>query len=197
MSRERTWTGCTCAMIPCNVRTPCSYLRRMRFCARYLGGVRACDCRSAPGGVCVVDQKQRAAGSRDKSPDRGRHQLDTPTRPRLTILSSSSHLARSHVCTRRTVARLRRCVPSPAFAPPQIPISVVSAAGRRAFSRSAARQNYEATIQNLLIHKDTRVLCQGITGKTVRVCCPLAEAMKLTILCAGHIPRQGGFGVWY
>lgn len=39
--------------------------------------------------------------------------------------------------------------------------------GRRTFSQSAARQNYDATIQNLLIHKDTKVLCQGLTGKTV------------------------------
>jgi hypothetical protein len=41
-------------------------------------------------------------------------------------------------------------------------------AGRRAFSQSATRQSYEDTIRNLLIHKDTRVLCQGFTGKTVR-----------------------------
>lgn len=41
-------------------------------------------------------------------------------------------------------------------------------AGRRTFSQSAARNNYDSTIQNLLIHKDTKVLCQGFTGKTVR-----------------------------
>ena len=40
-------------------------------------------------------------------------------------------------------------------------------AGRRAFSQSATRRSYESTIQNLLIHKDTKVLCQGFTGKTV------------------------------
>lgn len=40
-------------------------------------------------------------------------------------------------------------------------------AGRRAFSQSATRRSYESTIQNLLVHKDTKVLCQGFTGKTV------------------------------
>jgi len=41
--------------------------------------------------------------------------------------------------------------------------------GRRVFSSSASRKSYEDTIKNLLIHKDTKVLCQGLTGKTVRV----------------------------
>ena len=41
-------------------------------------------------------------------------------------------------------------------------------AGRRAFSQSATRQSYENTIKNLLVHKDTKVICQGFTGKTVR-----------------------------
>jgi hypothetical protein len=46
--------------------------------------------------------------------------------------------------------------------------NVIYAAGRRTFSQSATRRSYEDTIQNLLIRKDTRVLCQGFTGKTVR-----------------------------
>ncbi|THH11118.1 hypothetical protein EW145_g861 [Phellinidium pouzarii] len=37
----------------------------------------------------------------------------------------------------------------------------------RAFSHSAPRFSYEDTTRNLLIHKDTKVLCQGFTGKTV------------------------------
>ncbi|KAG5650654.1 hypothetical protein H0H81_011476 [Sphagnurus paluster] len=41
-----------------------------------------------------------------------------------------------------------------------------SLAGRRAFSQSTARNSYADTIQNLLIHKDTKVICQGFTGKT-------------------------------
>jgi len=44
--------------------------------------------------------------------------------------------------------------------------SLAFAAGRRSFSQSASRHNYDATIKNLLIHKDTKVLCQGFTGKT-------------------------------
>lgn len=68
-------------------------------------------------------------------------------------------------------------------------------AGRRAFSRSAARQNYDATIQNLLIHKDTRVLCQGLTGKTVSAKCTLRGRYSPTHL--GHFPRERGIGVWH
>jgi succinyl-CoA synthetase alpha subunit len=41
-------------------------------------------------------------------------------------------------------------------------------AGRRTFSQSAVSKSYADTIRNLLIHKDTRVLVQGL-GKTVIV----------------------------
>ncbi|KAF8529454.1 succinate-CoA ligase [Gautieria morchelliformis] len=43
---------------------------------------------------------------------------------------------------------------------------VASGAGRRTFASSASRLGYEDTISNLRIHKDTKVLCQGFTGKT-------------------------------
>lgn len=32
---------------------------------------------------------------------------------------------------------------------------------------SAPRAGYEETIKNLMIQKDTKVICQGFTGKTV------------------------------
>jgi succinyl-CoA synthetase alpha subunit len=44
--------------------------------------------------------------------------------------------------------------------------SLVTSAACRSFSSSATRNSYADTIQNLLIHKDTKVLCQGFTGKT-------------------------------
>jgi len=44
--------------------------------------------------------------------------------------------------------------------------SVRNTAGRRAFGSSASRRSYDDTVSNLLIHKDTKVLCQGFTGKT-------------------------------
>lgn len=49
------------------------------------------------------------------------------------------------------------------------PHALDRSAGRRAFSQSVARRSYDDTIRNLLIKKDTKVLCQGITGKTVRL----------------------------
>lgn len=48
------------------------------------------------------------------------------------------------------------------------PVTSILETGRRMFSSSASSKSYEDTIKNLLIHKDTKVLCQGLTGKTVR-----------------------------
>ena len=63
-------------------------------------------------------------------------------------------------------------------------------AGRRAFSQSATRRSYESTIQNLLVHKDTKVLCQGFTGKTV------GTMLCLDVLCHLMLVRgQGTFHV--
>lgn len=41
--------------------------------------------------------------------------------------------------------------------------------GLRSFSQSARRSSYEDTARNLLITKDTKVICQGFTGKTVSI----------------------------
>jgi hypothetical protein len=73
-------------------------------------------------------------------------------------------------------------------------------AGRRAFSQSATRQSYENTIQNLLVHKDTKVLCQGFTGKTVRAPISSGDATYpnlISILWAstGNFPCKGSTGV--
>ncbi|KAJ3553023.1 hypothetical protein NM688_g3839 [Phlebia brevispora] len=69
--------------------------------------------------------------------------------------------------------------------------SLTSSAGRRAFSRSAARYNYEATIQNLLIRADTRVLCQGLTGKTGTF--HVKEAIEYgTNMVGGVSPKKAG-----
>ncbi|TRM60258.1 succinyl-CoA synthetase-like protein [Schizophyllum amplum] len=63
--------------------------------------------------------------------------------------------------------------------------------GRRAFSQSASRQSYEDTIHNLRIHKDTKVLCQGFTGKTATF--HVAEALKYgTIMVGGVSPKKAG-----
>jgi len=44
--------------------------------------------------------------------------------------------------------------------------SVTLGVGRRAFSQSATRSAYSDTIKNLAVKADTRVICQGFTGKT-------------------------------
>jgi hypothetical protein len=60
------------------------------------------------------------------------------------------------------------CNSKPTFVQSCIPLNPrLLTAGRRSFSQSASRKSYTDTIQNLLIHKDTKVLCQGFTGKTV------------------------------
>ena len=90
----------------------------------------------------------------------------TPVHNSSTSLSSSppSSTPSSHVSSRRKLSRLCRYVPVVVLF---VPRAHISSAGRRTFSQSAARHSYEDTIKNLLINKDTKVLCQGLTGKTV------------------------------
>ncbi|KAF8971484.1 succinate-CoA ligase [Flammula alnicola] len=69
--------------------------------------------------------------------------------------------------------------------------SLTGSVGRRTFSQSAARNSYDDTIRNLLIHKDTRVLCQGLTGKTGTF--HVAEALAYgTKMVGGVSPKKAG-----
>jgi succinyl-CoA synthetase alpha subunit len=69
--------------------------------------------------------------------------------------------------------------------------SLARSTGRRAFSQSAARQSYGDTISNLLIHKDTKVLCQGFTGKTGTF--HIKEALAYgTKMVGGVSPKKAG-----
>ncbi|KAJ3870226.1 MAG: succinate-CoA ligase [Lentinula lateritia] len=63
--------------------------------------------------------------------------------------------------------------------------------GRRAFTQSATRKSYDDTIQNLLIHKDTKVLVQGFTGKTGTF--HVKEALAYgTKMVGGVSPKKAG-----
>ncbi|KAF9519778.1 hypothetical protein BS47DRAFT_1374890 [Hydnum rufescens UP504] len=66
-----------------------------------------------------------------------------------------------------------------------------SSVGRRTFVSSASRRSYEDTIRNLLIHKDTKVLCQGFTGKTGTF--HVKEALEYgTRMVGGVSPKKAG-----
>jgi len=74
---------------------------------------------------------------------------------------------------------------------PRLSHSLATSAGRRAFSQSATRRSYESTIQNLRIHKDTKVLCQGFTGKTGTF--HVKEALAYgTKMVGGVSPKKAG-----
>jgi succinyl-CoA synthetase alpha subunit len=68
---------------------------------------------------------------------------------------------------------------------------LVCNAGRRTFSQSASRKSYADTIQNLRIHKDTKVLCQGFTGKTGTFHAKEALAYG-TKMVGGVSPKKAG-----
>jgi len=73
----------------------------------------------------------------------------------------------------------------------RLPHSLAVGAGRRAFSQSALRNSYESTISNLRIHKDTKVLCQGFTGKTATF--HIKEALAYgTNMVGGVSPKKAG-----
>ncbi|KAG6332079.1 hypothetical protein ID866_7007, partial [Astraeus odoratus] len=69
--------------------------------------------------------------------------------------------------------------------------SIISKAGRRSFASSTARRSYDDTIHNLRIHKDTKVLCQGFTGKTGTFHCKEALAYG-TRMVGGVSPNKAG-----
>jgi len=67
----------------------------------------------------------------------------------------------------------------------------LSRSGLRSFSQSARRSSYEDTARNLLITKDTKVICQGFTGKTGTF--HVKEALAYgTRMVGGVSPRKAG-----
>lgn len=87
------------------------------------------------------------------------------------------------------------CVPSQCMMDMLADI-VTNAVARRTFSQTSARNSYADTIHNLLIRKDTKVLCQGFTGKTVCLHWHYPGLYDIDQQIAGNIPHQRSVGIW-
>nr|ODN94447.1 succinyl-CoA synthetase alpha subunit [Cryptococcus depauperatus CBS 7855] len=80
------------------------------------------------------------------------------------------------------------------FAFPSIPADLMIA--QRGFASSTSVRSYEDTIQNILIHKDTKVLVQGFTGKTASLISGTFHAQQAidygTRMVGGTNPKAAG-----
>jgi len=69
--------------------------------------------------------------------------------------------------------------------------STSTSSASRTFSSSASRNGYEQTLKNLLISGDSRLICQGFTGKTGTFHC--TQALEYgTKLVGGVSPKKAG-----
>lgn len=64
-------------------------------------------------------------------------------------------------------------------------------AGARSLSTSALRRSYEDTIKNIYVQGDSRIICQGFTGKTATFHCEQTLAFG-TNLMGGVSPKKAG-----
>ena len=74
-------------------------------------------------------------------------------------------------------------------------LTFAGVASARHFSHSAPRLSYADTVRNLLINKDTKVICQGLTGKTVGTLCNFLERNSdLTFQATFHVKEAIDYG---